>query len=150
MATRRTLSIAAAAALVLGACTDRCPMEAGFVDPASVEQYEGTCRAQLSVPLTVRLCEDCRFSSPNCEADVTALPQGGTPGEVFLATQWEKCDEDEGCPWATGEEACFTPACVVTVPSPGPWTINYLAGTDSQGNPITGFIDVQLGIPACT
>jgi hypothetical protein len=141
MATRRTLSSAAAAALVLGACTDRCPMETAYV-----EAPQGpTCTATSSISLTVRACEDCRFSNPNCEADLT-----GQPNEVFLATQWEKCEEDEGCPWATGGDACFTPQCVVTVPNPGDWTIVYLSGTDTQGNPITDEVTIRFGDPSCT
>jgi hypothetical protein len=148
MLERSLAPTAAAAALALAACgTDRCPMETAYVDEATVP---ASCtELSTTYSFTIGLCEDCRYTSPSCEADVLSVPAGGRPGEVFLATQWQVCADDQGCPFQSGED-CWFPTCVVTVPQGGPYDVYYVVGTDLNGDFVTGAFQIEFGAPGDT
>jgi hypothetical protein len=139
--TIRSMAVAAAV-LALAACgSDQCPMETAYVDEDTVPS--SCSEPSQTYSFTIGLCEDCRDTSPTCEADVTP-PAAGQPGQVSLATQWQLCADDQGCDFQAGDE-CYFPTCVVTVPAPGTYDVYYVIGTDMSGGFVTGSFQVEFG-----
>jgi hypothetical protein len=145
MRTRRAALALAAAALAAAACgPDQCPMEPAYVDTAAKPLPTGACTVpSTTYGLPIALCEDCRYTAPNCEADVLARPTATANGEVYLATQWQVCQDNQGCNFQAGS-SCYTPTCLITVPQPGTYTVTYLT-TDAHGAAATASFDVTFG-----
>ena len=146
--TRSLATTAAAAALALAACgSDQCPMETGYVEEATVPS--SCSEASTTYAFSIGLCEDCRYTNPSCEADVLSAPVGGQPGEIFLATEWQVCADDQGCDFQAGDD-CWSPTCVVAVTASGLYDVFYVIGTDMNGDFVTGSFRVEFGAASDT
>jgi hypothetical protein len=146
MISRRAALAALAAALAATACgPNQCPMDVAYVDTSKLPLPSGSCSVSgTSYTVPVALCEDCRYTSPNCQADVLSRPTSTANGEVQLATQWQVCQDNQGCNFSAGA-SCYQPSCTIAVPVPGTYTVSYITGTDSSGNFTTGSFDVTFG-----
>jgi hypothetical protein len=86
---RIAAATAAAAALALGlpGCEDKCPTESPGVDKVQ----SCTARPGASVTMSVRVCEKCNQSATTCQVDV----QGST---IQLDPVSEACSDSNSCP----------------------------------------------------
>jgi hypothetical protein len=80
---------AAALALGLAGCDDKCPTESPKIE--SVQSC--TVRPGAPVTMNVRVCEKCNQSATTCQVDVQ-----GTPPTFQLDPVSEACTDSNGCP----------------------------------------------------
>jgi hypothetical protein len=143
------VALAGALAFVAGGCgTDEsCPEATAVAD--SFTPPSSCTPSTTTLTLPVQLCEECSHTSPSCTADVLSAP-GTLPGEIFLSTQWELCDENRSC----SAEACGTPTCTITVTVPGDYDVSFIIGTNPDGSFQTDSFPVTFGsasgVSTCT
>jgi hypothetical protein len=138
-----TLAAAGALALLAAGCgsEDSCPRTAGITDAAGFNPPPACTVPSTTLTIPVQLCEQCSHTAPNCAAEVVTAPTETLPGEIFLSTQWEVCEDNKSC----SANACASASCSVTVPGPGAYDVVYITGMNQDGSFQTEFFEVTFG-----